>query len=76
MLETNREIQSGIDLSVAVAVFASLGAKSCKSCSDLSARKSNRRSRVIDFDGPILEGSMVGRTEHEVRGNPVSRDRL
>ena len=32
MLERNRQIQSGIDSSVAVAVVASLGVKSCKSC--------------------------------------------
>ena len=28
-----------------------------------------------DFCGLVLEGSMVGRTEHEVRGKPVSMGR-
>ena len=37
--------------------------------------KSNRRSRVVDFGGRVLEGSVVVRTEHEVQGNPPSMDR-
>ena len=33
--------------------------------------KRHRRSRVIDFGGQFLEGSMVGRTElHERHANP------
>ena len=32
------------------------------------ARKEQEKI-VIDFGGQILEGSMVGRTEHNVRGN-------
>ena len=36
--------------------------------------KSNGRSRVIDFGGQNLEGTMVGRTEQEVRWNALSMD--
>ena len=49
LLERNREIQSGIESRVAVAVFALPSVKDCKSCLDLKARKVNRKLRDATF---------------------------
>ena len=63
-VERNRQIQSGIDSCAAVIVFALRGAKSCKSCLDLSERQA---SRCVILVGESENGTDVQSFDCSVR---------